>query len=157
MTSEFKAAVTVAEMSRMVNLSRSRFYQLIGTAFPEPSRDANGRPYYDEDQQRLCLDVRKRNCGVDGKPILFYPPRNTTPRPDRSPRKASTRKAHDDRYSDILEGVKALGLTTATMEQVAATMEELFPEWEVGTDLGEVIRQVFLSVRRQNSADNLGR
>ena len=38
MSDEFqtKAAVSVAEMARMVGLSRSRFYQLIGTAFPQP-------------------------------------------------------------------------------------------------------------------------
>ncbi len=36
MTDQFKHAVTIAEMARMVGLSRSRFYQLIGKAMPEP-------------------------------------------------------------------------------------------------------------------------
>ena len=36
MTVEVKSAVTVSEMARMVGLSRARFYQLIGTAFPYP-------------------------------------------------------------------------------------------------------------------------
>lgn len=157
MNDQFRSAVTVAEMSRMVGLSRSRFYQLIGSAFPEPSRDDRGRPYYDEDQQRVCLEVRRRNCGIDGKPVLFYAPRHAAPAVPRRPRKVQARKAKDNRYSDILDGVKALGLTTTTMEQVAATMEELFPKWEEGTDLGEIIRQVFLSIKRQNSSDNLGR
>ena len=35
---ETKKAVTVAEMARMCGLSRSRFYQLIGSAFPQPER-----------------------------------------------------------------------------------------------------------------------
>lgn len=156
MNDQFRAAVTVAEMSRMVGLSRSRFYQLIGSAFPEPCRDDRGRPYYDEDQQRVCLEVRRRNCGIDGKPVLFYAPRHTTSVAPTKPRKAQARKVRDDRYSDILDGVKALGITTATIEQVSAAMQQLFPEWEEGGDLGEVIRQVFLSIRRQNSADNLG-
>src|SRR4051794_25107506 len=68
-----KVAVTVAEMARMVGLSRSRFYQLIGTAFPQPERQpGTGRPIYTEAQQEVCLEVRRRNCGIDGKPILFY-------------------------------------------------------------------------------------
>ncbi len=47
-----KAAVTVAEMARMVGLSRSRFYQLIGTAFPQPERQpGTGRPVYTEELQ----------------------------------------------------------------------------------------------------------
>ena len=61
MADELKVAVTVAEMARMLRLSRSRLYQLIGTAFPEPSRDDRGRPYYDAEQQAICLEVRRRN------------------------------------------------------------------------------------------------
>ena len=36
MSVEIKAAVSVAEMARMVGLSRARFYQLVGSAFPHP-------------------------------------------------------------------------------------------------------------------------
>ena len=32
--SQTKAVVSVAEMARMVGLSRARFYQLVGTTFP---------------------------------------------------------------------------------------------------------------------------
>ena len=38
-----KSAVSVAEMARMVGLSRSRFYQLVGTAFPHPLYDVATR------------------------------------------------------------------------------------------------------------------
>ncbi len=68
-----KQAVSVAEMAAMVSLSTSRFRQLIGTAFPKPLRDeATNRPYYDQELQEVCLSVRKRNFGIDGKAILFY-------------------------------------------------------------------------------------
>src|SRR6202521_3669747 len=70
---ETKTAVTVAEMARMCGLSRARFYQLIGSAFPWPVYNvATKRPFFDEEAQRICLEVRRRNCGVDGKAILFY-------------------------------------------------------------------------------------
>ena len=53
---ETKFVVTVAEMARMVGLSRSRFYQLIGTAFPQPERqEGTGRPIYTEEQQAGLL------------------------------------------------------------------------------------------------------
>ena len=32
------------------------------------------RPFYHEELQAVCLDVRRRNCGIDGKPVLFYCP-----------------------------------------------------------------------------------
>ena len=72
-TNKTKAAVTIAEMARMLNLSRQRLHQLIGTAFPFPVYDLKTRrPFYTEELQRVCLEVRRRNCGVDGKPVLFY-------------------------------------------------------------------------------------
>ncbi len=157
MNDRYKTAVSVAEMSRMVGLSRSRFYELIGSAFPEPNRDENGRPYYSEEQQKLCLEVRRRNCGGDGKPVLFYAPRGTTPMATRGHRRPRSRKANDSRCSDILDGVRALGLTTATTEQVAAAVEQTFPRGTESVDPGEVVRAVFLSIRCQYSTDKLGR
>jgi len=69
-----KAIVSVAEMARMVGLSRARFYQLIraGT-FPQPLYDLRTRrPNYPEELQRVVIEARRRNCGVDGRPVLFY-------------------------------------------------------------------------------------
>ncbi len=68
-----KAAVSIAEMARMVGLSRARFNQLMGMTFPWPRFSlSNRRPFYDELLQNLCPEVRRRNCGIDGKPVLFY-------------------------------------------------------------------------------------
>jgi hypothetical protein len=71
---QMKAAISVTEMAKAVGLSRARFYQLIrrGT-FPPPDKEqVTGRPCYFEEGQRRCLEVRRRNCGVDGKPLLFF-------------------------------------------------------------------------------------
>jgi len=154
MTDELKAAVTVAEMARMAGLSRSRFYQLIGTAFPEPNRDDRGRPYYDAEQQAVCLDVRRRNCGVDGKPVLFYAPRGSVTAPIRK-RKPKAKAVLTSQHSDVLEGVRALGLTMATAVQVDAAVKQVFPDGVDGVDPGEVIRSVFLSIKRQDSQNNV--
>lgn len=155
MSEQFKHAVTVAEMSRMIGLSRSRFYQLIGKAFPEPCRDEAGKPYYNEEQQRTILDVRRRNCGIDGKPVLFYAARNTLP--NSTPRRPAKAKPSSDQYAEIVEGVQALGMTTITAAQVDAAIKELFSTGTQGVDPGEVIRQVFLYQRRRNSSGNQGR
>ncbi len=64
-----KAAVSVAEMARMVALSQQRFYQLVGSAFPHPVYDvATKRPFCTEELQAICLQVRLRNFGIDGRP-----------------------------------------------------------------------------------------
>ena len=53
-----KTICTIADMARAVGLSRARFYQLIGTAFPHPLYNVTTRrPFYDEELQRVCLEV----------------------------------------------------------------------------------------------------
>jgi hypothetical protein len=155
MSEQFKHAVTVAEMSRMIGLSRSRFYQLIGKAFPQPNRDEAGKPYYDEQQQHTIIEVRRRNCGIDGKPVLFYAPRSSVV--SSKPRRSSKPKQSNDQHAEIIEGVKALGMTTITAAQVDAAIKESFPEGIGGVDPGEIIRVVFLYQRRQNTGDKPGR
>jgi hypothetical protein len=153
-----KAIVTVSEMARMVGLSRARFYQLIGSAFPEPSRDGEtGRPFYTEEQQRTCLDVRRRNCGIDGKPILFYARRGGAPSSNGKRRKPKTQPKPNKQLAPIVEAVKALGLASVSSDQVVEAVTNLFPEGIESADRSEVIRTVFVHLQRQNSSDNLGR
>src|SRR5439155_24352140 len=117
-----KTAVTVAEMARMVGLSRARFYQLLGTAFPHPLYDVTTRrPSYTEEQQRTCLEVRRRNCGIDGRPVLFYARRLGAVPSLGKPRKIRAIKKAEP-HADLIAGLKALGLTTVTALQVQAVV-----------------------------------
>ena len=63
-----KTVVSVADMARMLSLSRARFYQLVNEGiFPYPIYSVHTRrPYFSEEMQQVCLDVRKRNCGING-------------------------------------------------------------------------------------------
>ena len=154
-----KAAVSVTEMARMVGLSRARFYQLVkkGT-FPSADQDhATDRPCYLEEKQRQILEARRRNCGVDGKPILFYCRRNdagqkrTAARPTIGKVKEVVKK-----YTDLIDGLASLNVTM-TVAQVEPLLKELFPNGTDGVDPGEVIRAVFLRIQRQNTGDKQGR
>ena len=64
-------------------------------------------------------------------------------------------KAKD--VSALVDGLNALGLTTATAAQVERTTRELFPQGTTGIDQGEVLRAVFLHLKRKNTGDNVGR
>ena len=154
---ETKTAVTVAEMARMCGLSRSRFYQLIGTAFPQPERQPKTeRPVYTEELQQVCLEVRRRNCGIDGKAILFYGRRlGTAPIRSKATKPKLEPKGKD--LSELLDGLNSLGLTTATGAQVEQVTKQLYPKGTEGMDQGEVLRAVFLHLKRQNSSDNVGK
>src|SRR3954466_7218093 len=114
-----KSVVSVAEMARMIGLSRSRTYQLINLGcLPDPLYDVETRrPFFDEEMQRVCLEVRRRNCGINGKPILFYsprPPLGTQSKPIRKPKVEPKKK---NQYADLIEGLKALGLESVTAAQ----------------------------------------
>lgn len=155
MSVQTKAVVTVAEMARMCGLSRSRFYQLVEAGvFPPPVYCvATRRPMYGEELQQSCLDVRRRNCGVNGRPVLFYA-RGRRPAAAAKPARpaAKSKPAH----SDLLAGLAALGLA-ATAGQVEAAVSSLYPAGVVGSDPGEVLRSVFLYLKRQNPAGSAGR
>jgi len=149
-----KAVVSVAEMARMVGLSRARFYQLVGTTFPWPLYDvASRRPFYNEELQSVCLEVRRRNCGIDGKPVLFYSRRPATAPPLRRPKKAAAAK--DGKHADLIDGLKGLGLVAVTVAQVAEAVKELYPNGASDVPQGEMLRAVFLHLRRRNSGDNV--
>jgi hypothetical protein len=145
-------------MARMVGLSRARFYQLIGTTFPYPVYDiATRRPFYDEEGQRVCLDVRRGNCGVDGKPIMFYTRRpQTIPTARRHATKPSPKRTTDDNYGPLTEGLKSLGITP-TAAQVGAAITEIYPCGVAEMTQGDVLRAVFLHLKRQDRADSVGR
>jgi len=148
-----KMAVTVAEMARMVGLSRARFYQLMKAGvFPVPSMDeAKKRPFYDQEAQKVCLEVRRKNCGVNGQVILFYARRQEIA-PTKKRAKAETKK-HPQ--AELVEAIKALGLTV-TAAEVGEAVAELFGGRTDGKDDGEVIRAVFLHLKRRNSGGNVG-
>lgn len=153
MSEDTKAIVTVSEMARMCGLSRARFYQLqkVGI-FPPPLYDvATRRPIYDEELQKVCLGVRRRNCGVNGKPILFYARRNPlAPAPPKPRAKAPTPKK--DQHPDLIEALQALGLAAVTAAQVGAAVKEVYPQGTAGVDQAEVVRAIFLHLRRRDRA-----
>ena len=140
-----KSAVTVAEMARAVGLSRSRFYQLIGSAFPYPIYDVmTKRPFYPPELQERCLDVRRRNLGINGKPIMFHRRGREVALP--SPKKRSRSKVPDDsRCREMVAGLRSLGLGGVTAEQVEAALKEL----GVSGNGSEVLKAVFLHIKQR--------
>ncbi len=152
-----KAVVTVSEMARMVGLSRARFYQLIGTAFPWPVYSvATRRPLYVEELQKVCLEVRRRNCGIDGRPVLFYSRRSGGVTAIARSKQKQQRPA-DDHLASVIEGIRSLGLTSANRQQVDAAIAHLYPNGVDGLDQPEVLRAVFVHLMRQDSRNNVGR
>jgi hypothetical protein len=157
---ETKAAMTKAELARLLDLSRQRFDQLVKTGvFPMPIYNiTTRRPYYSAELQQVCIDVRRRNFGVNGRPVLFYAKGRRVERPVKPTRpvKSSPKKIVKEEYPQILAAVHALGLA-ATSDQIASAVAGEFPAGVTNLDQGVVIRGVFLALKRKNHGDNVGR
>ena len=150
-----KSVVSVTEMARMVGLSRARFYQLVkrGT-FPVSDLDPlSKRPCYCEEKQRLILEARRRNCGVDGVPLLFYARRK-----DSGQLKVATRpskpKVNRSQYAELLGLLQQVKITM-TAAQVETVVNELYPKGIDGIDPATVIAEIIGRSRRQNPADKV--
>lgn len=148
MIEKTKCVVSVLEMASMVGLSRQRFYQLMGRAFPWPLYSTTTkRPFYSEEMQRVCLEVRKQNCGIDGKPVLFYT------KGHRQQRK-SKRQVQNKEFTEIISGLTALGLSSIKEDQVEAAVKKLFPTGINKHDQSEVLRAVFLHLKHQSVSNS---
>jgi hypothetical protein len=149
-------------MAALVGLSRQRFMQLVKTGvFPSPLRDeATGRPYYPDEMQGVCVEVRRRNFGVNGRVVMFYVRRSASPGAKDRPRRAKPKQPVGSaaaRHADILAGLHGLGLSSATPERVEQAVTELFPRGASAADTGHVIRAVFLHLKGKDSGGNVGR
>jgi len=156
---QVRSVATVRDVARMVALSPSRFYQLQQAGiFPPPLYDiATRRPFYNEEQQRACLEVRRRNCGINGKPVLFYARRLDGVAVKSSSRRNVLKKTNSREHDEIIAGLKSLGLTGITTQAVQEAVRKSFPGGTTKVDPAEVIRNVFLRLKHQDRGDSVGR
>jgi ACT domain-containing protein len=148
---------SINQFCKLMGISRSRYYQLIygGLIFPPTHSSENKRPYYSQTTLDENLNVKKMNIGVNGKVCLFYNSR--TPKNAVQPKTKIVKQKTitSDKYSDILEGIKALGLNQVSLSKVQSAVEELFPKGIESIAEAEVIKQVFCLIHKQNSTDNV--
>ena len=143
--------VSVAGMARMVGLSRQRFHQLMREGvFPPPVYDAaTKRPYYTEDMQQVCVTVREKNIGINGRVVLFYSRRSDI-RLEKTHKRRSTSHTTRLKHQELIDGLKGLGLSNASDEAVATAMQELYPKGTANVNETEVLRTIFVHLMRRN-------
>lgn len=151
-----KAVVSVTEMARMVGLSRARFYQLKEAGiFPQPKVDeVSGRPMYDQDLQRQCVNVRRSNCGINGKAIVFYSRRRDfgTSKQATPKKKSKPKPKADNKHAELIAGLTSLGLVDVTVAQVESALAEEFPNGTANVYPAEVLRTVFVRIQSRDSS-----
>ncbi|MFA9479430.1 hypothetical protein ACERK3_14165 [Phycisphaerales bacterium AB-hyl4] len=149
LSSRLKSVVSVSEMARMVQLSRARFYELVGKGvFLPPVYTVTGRrPLYTRDMQQTNLVVRHEQMGVNGEYVVFYEQRSQDIAPAKNPsRKAQTNKTFDG----LVQQLQGLGLIAVTSAQAEEAVHTCFPGGTASVDEPVILRTVFRHLRRQN-------
>jgi hypothetical protein len=133
--------VTVQELCELIGLSKNRFYALQKAGiFPAAMRSPlNNRPVFDSALVEQCLGIVRNRVGANGVP--YVPNRKARPARQQSTKKPA------GRHQGLIEALASLGLT-ATPAQVEEALGTL-PEGGAGMEEPELIRQVFLVLRKQ--------
>ena len=138
-----KEVCSVIEMIRTLDLSPTRFYQLIDRGiFPPPIYDLRTkRPFYNFELQQSCLEVRESNIGFNGQYILFYSPRKSKQgnNSEKSSRKSKGQNSLMDEFAETL-GRMGLSIDAA---KVGTAIEKLYPDGMEGKDHGIIVRDLF--------------
>lgn len=151
-----KEIVSVTEMSRMVRLSRARFYQLVSEGiFPAPSRNQKtGRPFFDRGQQEQCLLIRRINKGANGKAVIFYGCRLEPPLQPKRKRKqlpiSRSPKARDRQepvVTELRHGLCQLGVVNATDQDIRQALMEAYPDGHRDVESADLLRAVFGAIQ----------
>jgi hypothetical protein len=148
-----KAAVSIKDCASLCGLSRQRFMQLVKAGvFPAPLYDvASKRPFYSEEMQAQCLEVRRRNVGINGRVVMFYGRRPAGVKPTPRPKKSQPAAIDVAALADVVHGVRELGLAAVTTAQVRKAAEQLYPQGIGGVDLGVVAGEIFSHQKGKNS------
>jgi len=139
-----KHAVSVSEMAKNIGLSRQRLNQLIRQGkMPKPDKDVNSnRPFFTHEKQKVCLEIRKTGCGLDGAPILFYAPRRAKKSTLEAPKKDRP-KVHP-----FATHLTSLGLSP-TSQELDQTLDQLYPEGYEDQPVGEVVLRLFTELNKR--------
>jgi len=146
MTETSQSIVNVTQMAKLCGLSRQRFWQLACEGvFLMPIYDIRTkRPFYDESMQQTNLQVRQTNYGLNNRPILFYARRaNAESKQAKPEQKRSASPKASPKHDSLVEGLKQLGMSSVTSDQVESALQNLYPDGKPD-DEGAVLRTIFV-------------
>ena len=134
-----KKYISVTEMTKNLNLSRARFYQLLDEGFfPKPLiDDRTKRPYYDLALQQQCLECRQSGVGIDGSILMFY-----SPRKKETVSHSKKKKQVDPVTKELGEILNSMGIETA-FNEVQKALDKLYPDGTEGMDQGIITRELY--------------
>jgi len=152
-------AISVSQMAQLLQISRSRFYQLLDAGFflPPIYDLKTKRPFYSREMIERNMQAKTQNLGINGEVVLFYSPRKNIPaKPKRAHSTVEMVSNSCPVDVELMESLRALGLENLTEQQVKSALKTCYPEG-IDQEEDEVLRKIFRHLKCQNSGDNLRR
>ncbi|MEI8197733.1 MAG: hypothetical protein WCI73_17705 [Phycisphaerae bacterium] len=148
-----RAAVSVSDMARAVNLSRSQFYTYVKRGvFPKPIYSlTTKRPQYLLEAQQEILEVRTTGIGSNGEYVMFYERHACGAVPAHQPRRERPSPVAV-MHSEVLDGLQGLGMTGMKVADVEKALGLLFPGGIAGKEATDLLPVVYRHFRRQGRA-----
>ena len=96
------------------------------------------------------MAVREKNVGINGRVVLFYARRPGIVQQKQIKSHGSTSHTRPQRHTGLIDGLKGLGLTTVTEQQIEAALKELYPNGTADVGEAELLRTIFVHVMRRH-------
>ena len=142
------AYVNVSAMAELLQLSRSRLYQLIdqGIILKPVYLISNKQPVYTKEMAMRNLQVKHNNVGINGQVVMFYSIRpKMKPAKTKKTTKQQTEKPVklSNKHTDLIESLESLGMENITAEQIDSAIVKCFPDGTENVSEDEILREVF--------------
>lgn len=146
--------LSISQMAQLMNLSRSRIYQLIeqGILLKPVYLLNNKRPVFTKEMAIRNIEVKSKNQGINGEILLFYSGRKTNHAASKKKaRKVTESVAKNNQYAELIDALESLGLNGVSPAQVDSAIRVCFPDTIPDPNDDETLATIFRYLKRQNS------
>jgi len=150
--------VNMSVMAKLLNLSRSRLYQLIdqGVLLKPVYLLNNKRPVYTKEMAVCNIEVKNNNVGINGDIIMFYSERISTNTKHNKTvgSKTKQKEVSSNKHTAMIEDLENLGLENVSFIQIESAMQKCFPDGTKNIDEDDILTEIFRHIKCQNSVHN---
>lgn len=145
--------INVSAMAKLLNLSRSRLYQLVdqGVLLKPVYLSSNKRPVYTREMALRNVEVKNNNVGINGEIIMFYSARTTPNKPKKMVKKSTVQKViAPDKHADMIDALDSLGLENITSSQIDSAIQKCFHDGTKNATEDDILTEIFRHLKCQN-------
>jgi len=150
--------INVSTMAKLLNLSRSRLYQLIdqGVLLKPVYLASNKRPVFTKEMAMRNIEVKNSNVGINGVVIMFYSARTpTTTKPKKTVKKSTDQKiVSPAKHVDLIDALESLGLENITSSKIDSAISKCFKNGTENISEDDILTEIFRYLKCRNSEHN---